>query len=213
MDLDQAIKTRRSIRKYLDKAVEFEKLTLLLDAARYAPNSGNLQDFRFIAVNDKDKKNKIAEASLRQYWMNTATLFIVVCSDINRLKTYYKNNSEKYSIQNSAAAAILISLKSVDLGLGTCWVDVFDPKAVSRILRIDEGIQPQIILTIGYPYDKPFKEPLKVSLKRIISFNKYGDKTAEEIGWGQEKPVDKIKNIIKSLFQKIKSNLKNIIKK
>jgi len=205
MELDKIIQSRHSIRKYDDKQIPYEYLTLLLESARYAPSSGNLQDFRFVVIDDIDKKNKIAEASLNQYWMNSAPIFIVVCSDSNRLKTYYKNNYEKYSMQNSAVAAILISLKSVDLGLGSCWVDVFEPNKVAKILGIQDGVVPQIILTIGYPI-YPFTEPQKtlqkISLKRITFFNKYGDRNIDLGKWGEKKYKEIIKEFLKKIFKK-----------
>src|SRR3989344_8194562 len=144
MNLDEVIKKRASIRKYLEKPVTLDKIALLLEAARTAPNSGNLQDFRFIIINNKKIKNSIAEASLRQFWMNSAPLFIVICSDIGRLETFYKDRAKEYSLQNSAAAATLISLKAIDLGLSTCWVNVFDQNLVSRLLKIRSNVKPQI---------------------------------------------------------------------
>ena len=94
---------------------------------------------------------------------------------------------------------MLMALKAADLGLSTCWVDVFDPKAVSKVLSIDEGIQPQVILTVGYAYEKPVKDPQKIPLKRITSFNKYGDRTVNVNNWAKEKYSDKLKKLIKKL--------------
>ncbi len=199
MELERVIKNRRSIRKYKNKQIYFNDLVLLLDAAIHSPSSGNLQDFRFIIITDKDKKNKIAELSLKQYWMNTAPLFIVVCSDLQRLKDYYPNRAEEYSVQNSAAAAMLISLKAVDIGLDTCWVHVFDPKSISRILRIKEGIVPQVIMTVGYEEEKPLKSLKKIPLDRITFFNSYGAREIDVNYWSKEKIIDKLKKSIKKI--------------
>jgi len=68
---------------------------------------------------------------------------------------------------------MLISLKAVDLGLSSCWVNIFDQKAVSRILRLPDSIISQIILTIGYQEEKPMKKLSKIPLQRITFFNKY----------------------------------------
>lgn len=198
MDLDEAILKRRSIREYKDKQIPFDKLTLLLEAGRHAPNSGNLQDFRFIVVNNKDKKNKIAEVSLKQFWMNSAPVYIVICSDFQRLKTFYKDRAEKYSNQNAAAAAMLISLKAVDLGLSSCWVNIFSQEQVSKILDVKEGFVPQIILTIGYQWEKKVKKPVQIKLSKITFFNSFGTKMTDVKNWGKEKYMDKIKKIFKN---------------
>ena len=195
MDLDQVIKKRASIRKYLEKPVSLDKIAALLEAARTAPSSGNLQDFRFVVVNDKIAKNQLAEASLRQFWMNSAPVFIVICSDISRLETYYKEKANDYSLQNSAAAAMLISLKAVDLGLGTCWINVFDDNAVSRILNIRGNVKPKIILTVGYEEERSKKKLSNIALSKITFFNKYGANIINVKQWAKEKYVDKIKRL------------------
>lgn len=196
MQLDEVIKKRISVRKYSEKLVTLDKIAALLETARTAPSSGNLQDFKFIVVNDKNIKSQIAEASLRQFWMNSAPVFIVVCSDIGRLELYYKERAKEYALQNSAAAAMLISLKSIDLGLASCWVNVFDQNAVSRSLGLNETIKPYIILTVGYEEYKGEKKKLsKIPLSRITFFNKYGTNIINVKTWAKEKYLDKIKKL------------------
>ncbi|MBI2671684.1 nitroreductase family protein [Candidatus Woesearchaeota archaeon] len=197
MELDAVIKERRSIRKYSDKMPKFEVIHNILESARSAPTSGNLQDFRFIVVHDKKTKEEIAEASLNQTWMNSAPVFIVVCSDVQRLESFYKERAKDYSLQNSAAAAMLISLKAVDLDLSTCWVNIFDQNAVSRILKLSPNIKPLIILTLGYKEENPKKPLLKIPLSRITFFNKFRNKSP---GW----PIEKYLNIKEVIKKKLK---------
>ena len=64
MNTLDAINNRRSIRKYLDKPVEFEKLTVILDAASKAPSAGNLQDWKFILVTDRNMIKQVAGYSI-----------------------------------------------------------------------------------------------------------------------------------------------------
>ncbi|EFK97176.1 Nitroreductase-like protein, partial [sediment metagenome] len=56
MDLYEAIRRRKSVRSYLDKAVEPDKLERVLQAARLAPSASNRQEWRFVAVTDRDKR-------------------------------------------------------------------------------------------------------------------------------------------------------------
>ncbi|MBS3171696.1 nitroreductase family protein [Candidatus Woesearchaeota archaeon] len=196
MNLDEVIKKRASIRKYLEKPVTLDKIALLLEAARTAPNSGNLQDFRFVVINNKAIKNQITETSLRQFWMNSAPVFIVVCSDLNKLETYYKERSKEYGLQNASAAAMLISLKAVDLGLSTCWVNVFDKNAISRILRLKDKVIPHIVLTLGYEENNQSKKKFsKIPLSKITFFNSYGTNIINVKVWAKEKYLDKIKKL------------------
>jgi len=54
------VKTRQSVRKYLDKPVEKEKIERCLEAARLAPSANNSQPWSFIIIDDLKLKEEIA---------------------------------------------------------------------------------------------------------------------------------------------------------
>jgi len=162
MDVFECMKSRRSVRKFLEVPVEWDKVGKILDAARFAPSAGNLQTWKFIIVRDAEKKHKIAEASLQQWWMEKAPIFIVVCAEMRRIRQFYGVRGERlYAIQSCAAAVENILLASHSLGLGACWVSAFDENRISAILSIPEDaeIRPQIIVPVGYPDEKPKATP------------------------------------------------------
>ena len=66
MDVMEAIRTRKSVRDFLDKPIEEEKLDTLLEAARLAPSACNRQEWRFVVVKDKDTRSMLAEAAKGQ---------------------------------------------------------------------------------------------------------------------------------------------------
>lgn len=174
MKLSELILNRKSVKHYEKKDVKSWMVSELLEAARMAPSSGNAQNWRFIVARSPDVRTALAGASLRQYWMTTAPVFIVVCSDNTKLKSLYRKRGEKYAIENCAVAASFIMLKAVELGLGTCWVGAFDDSKVSHILGLDKGITPEIILTVGYPAKKELmKTSKRHALDRIVFFEKY----------------------------------------
>lgn len=155
MELDECLTRRTSVIKYKSAAVEFEKIIALLDAASFAPSSGNLQNWRFIVIEDHDKKSKIALTAFKQYWMVDAPVLIVVCSDQDSVSRYYSERGTGfYAVQNCAAAIENMLLKAVDMGLGGCWVSAFDEITLRRDLRIPENIKPQGILAFGYPLEE-----------------------------------------------------------
>ena len=78
MTVEQAIKSRKSIRKYRDKPVENEKLNLVLEAARLAPSARNMQDWKFIAVTDKEKVRQMQDACMGQKQVGMAPVTLVV---------------------------------------------------------------------------------------------------------------------------------------
>jgi len=71
MDILDFIKSRRSIRKFLDKPVEKELISQILEAARWAPSAGNCQPWRFLAVTDKKKTQKF-DPFFHQPWVLNA---------------------------------------------------------------------------------------------------------------------------------------------
>ena len=76
------IEMRRSIRKYIDKPVEDEKIAEILESARLAPSGNNTQPWQYIVVKSEEMKQKIMEASNNQKWMMTAPVFIVSVADV-----------------------------------------------------------------------------------------------------------------------------------
>ena len=69
MNVVDAIKTRKSVRKYLDKPVEDEKLNVILEAARLAPSAGNRQEWRFVVVRNPQTRRELAEVA-RISWLD-----------------------------------------------------------------------------------------------------------------------------------------------
>lgn len=166
---------RRSIRQYKNKAVPLSVVGEIIDLAGYAPSSGNLQNWRFVIVMNKEKKQKITDACLDQSWMIEAPVFIIVCNDYDQVKEHYGKLGKLYSIQNCATVAFGITLAAHDLGLGTCWVGAFDNEAIQRILEIPDNIDPEVIITLGYSDE--VKQPALREDPRLFSyFDKWGQK-------------------------------------
>ena len=65
MNIDDVLEERRSIRDYSNKAVSWKQVSEILNAATYSPSSGNLQNWRFIVVNDKNRREQISIACLK----------------------------------------------------------------------------------------------------------------------------------------------------
>lgn len=176
MDVMECIHTRRSIRKYQDIPIEFEKVGRIVEAGMAAPTAGNIQDYRFIIVQDKGKRAQIAEACLQQYWMEAAPTHIVVCVDIKRSKQFYGIRGERlYSVQHAAAAAMNMLLAAHHFGLGACWIGAFDEEALKSICGVPEYARPEVIITLGYPDEIPPRPP-KYVLETFSYIERYGNR-------------------------------------
>ena len=208
MELKDAIMKRRSIKKYLDIAVEQEKLADMIEAATMAPSAGNIQPWAFIIVQDKQKREAIARCCLEQLWMVHAPVFIVVCAETKRMKEFYGDKGATcYSRESCAAAIENMLLTATDLGLGTCWVGAFNERIAKRELSIPDDVSTIAIITVGYPDEDP-KMPERKRLDAICNFGKWGTKTTDMALWKgrygdvlQEK-IAKAKEALKDRFRR-----------
>src|SRR3972149_6163007 len=118
MNVFEAIATRRSIRKFTSQDIPMEILGLVLDAGRYAPSAGNIQNWRFVIVKNTDNRNKVAEAAMQQMWIASAPVVIVVCAETEKITQFYGIRGERlYAIQNCAAAIENMILTAHAIGL------------------------------------------------------------------------------------------------
>ena len=88
MDVREAIKNRRSIRKFKPDPIPEEKIRLLLEGARLAPSGTNTQPWRFIVVKDDDTKKKLQAAAHNQRHIRCAPVIIVCCADLRAFKEF-----------------------------------------------------------------------------------------------------------------------------
>jgi nitroreductase len=180
MELKEAIKKRRSIRKFLKKDVPTEKVGALIDVARYAPSAGNTQNWMVIVVKDEGKKKELATACLEQSWMNQAPVLLVICNQFKKVVTLYGKLGKMFSIQDCANFTTNLMLLAVEEGMATGWVGAFDNEAVCRILEVPEDSDPEIILALGYPSEKPEGPGRRDDIEDLVFFEKWGNRKAKE---------------------------------
>lgn len=193
---------RRSIRRYRETEVPIYLIGEILDVARFAPSSGNLQNWKVVIVTDKEKRQKIADACLQQDWMVEAPVFLVICNEYKEVREHYEKLGQLFSIQNCANFAYAMTLAAYDRGLGSAWVGLFDNEAVQRILEIPEDADPEIILTLGYS-DEVKQPSLREDPRYLAFFNKWGESFTEFPSHLKKwTSIAEIKEQIKKLKQK-----------
>ncbi len=210
METLECIKTRRSVRKYLDKPVEWDKITKILDAGRLAPSAGNLQNWKFIVTRKDNIKTKLAEASFQQKWMEEADVHITIVAEPEKASQFYGTRGERlYTIQNCAAAIQNMLLAANDQGLGSCWVGAFDEDLVRRALKLPEHVSPQAIITIGYA-DEKAEMPIKKRIEHVVYIDKWWGRgiTERTRGYTSDMIKETIKNTKKALGRVKKRLLK-----
>jgi len=172
MECIEAIKGRRSIRKFKDQPVEKELIGQLLDAAQMAPSAGNLQARDFIVISDKTTKQKLAKAAMGQSFIEEAPVAIVVIANIERSSHIYRSRGELYAIQDAAAGIENLLLAAHSMGLGACWVGAFDEAKVSELLGTPNKTKPVAIIPVGYPGEQASAPPRMVQ-DRLAHWEKW----------------------------------------
>ena len=152
MDFGQLIQKRGSVRGYLGRPVEEEKLDLILEAARLAPTAANRQPFRVIVVKDQALRASFATAYSRK-WFYTAPVILVVCGVPS--EAWVRSDGFDCLVTDVAIVTDHLILQAADLGLGTCWIADFDPQAVRRVLRLPDYLVPLFLTPLGYAAARP----------------------------------------------------------
>jgi nitroreductase len=145
MEFTNIVSTRKSIRDYQNKPIEEEKLTQILEAARWAPSWANRQCVRYVVVKDKVTIEKL---SGRFGWIRQAPVVIAACADPN--DSGVRNGMDYYLVDVGIALQQLV-LAATDLGLGTCWIGAFDEAHVKDALEVPEGVKVVALTPLGYP--------------------------------------------------------------
>jgi nitroreductase len=171
MDLSEAIKGRRSIRRFKKQKVPEENITQLIEAASYAPSAGNIQPWHFIIAKKPALKKKLAEAAYHQTHIEEAPLIIVVCADEKKSAMGYGNRGRTlYCLQDTAAATQNILLTAYTLGLGTCWTGSFNEDEVKEAMNAPEGVRPVAMISVGYSDVIPRQRNRKL-LSEIVHYD------------------------------------------
>ena len=170
MDVIEVIRTRKSIRSFLDKPVDEEKLNAVIKAAMLAPSASNRQEWRFIIVRDEQMRHKIAHAARHQDFIAQAPVVIVACAQTDN--HVMMCGQACYPI-DVAISLDHMSLAAVEFGLGSCWIGAFDEPEVKRLLGIPEEIRVVELMPIGYPADSSPQEKNRLSFKDIVKHEKW----------------------------------------
>ena len=170
------IQKRRSIRKYLEKPVEAEKIDALVEAALRSPSSRGFNPWEFVVVTDKTLLEKLSKAKPHgASFLKNASLGIVVCADPEKCDVW---------VEDASIASIFIHLAAESMGLGSCWIQIrkrmHDQTTTAQayirdLLDIPENLNVESIVAIGYPGEK--KPPhLKKELQyRKVHYDFYGN--------------------------------------
>lgn len=202
MSIIDAIKKRRSIRKYSPRQVPDKVVLECLAAAGWAPSAHNSQPWRFIIMSDLALKRELASA-LVESWASDlakdglplreqdkkerferyaeAPFLILACFTMEGLRKFSdparRSFERDLALQSLGASLQTLLLATHEAGLGACWFCApgFCKQTVRKILNIPDEVEPEAFIIMGYPDEKP-PVPNKKSVDQYCFKNKWGEK-------------------------------------
>jgi nitroreductase len=170
------IQRRRSIRKYLEKPIEAEKIDALIEAALRAPSSRGFNPWEFVVVTETGLLEKLSRAKPHgASFLKNAPLGIVVCADPEKCDVW---------VEDASIASIFIHLAAESMGLGSCWIQIrkrmYDQTTPSeayirRLLHIPKNLNVESIVAIGYPAEKKTPHRKEDLLYKKVHYDLYGN--------------------------------------
>lgn len=181
METLEAIKTRRSIRKFSDQPIEPEKLQAVLEAVQQAPSWSNKQCWSLVVVQDQEVRTKISELSFVESFFATygyktnpaqkglaqAPIVLVACADPQQSGDL---RGEQYYMADLGIATQNLMLAAHDLGLGSVFVGVFDEEQLKELLGIPAQIRIVGLFPLGYPAGEAKGGPTRKPLSEFVHY-------------------------------------------
>jgi F420 biosynthesis protein FbiB-like protein len=184
MDLQNFLRTRRSIRRFTTDPVPASVIQNILTTATFAPSAHNRQPWRFVVITDSIIKQNLAEAMAIDFErdlmhdglspekiqaqikrskerITSAPVAILLCLDMSEMDSYpdEKRNHAEYimAVQSVAAAGLQLLLAAHAEGLGGVWAcwPLFAQETIQKTLNISKAWEPQAMMFVGYPMDIP----------------------------------------------------------
>ena len=149
MEFKEVIRNRFSCRKYSAKAIEREKLDAVLEAGRLAPTAKNLQEQHIYVAESEEALARIDKVTPCRYGAPTV---LVVAFDKNNVFTYPGEKRDS-GIEDASIVATHMILAAADEGLGSCWINFFEPEKMAAELGLPENEEVLMMLDLGYAAD------------------------------------------------------------
>ena len=180
MDFRQLVRTRQSVRQYLDKPVERAKIESCLEAARLAPSASNSQPWRFIVVDESGLRTEVARATLgpmarfNRFVQLAPALVVLVREPANaEAATGALLKGIPYAWLDLGMAAEHFCLQAAAEDLGTCMIGWFDQGRIKKALGIPRARKVALVIAVGYPATDEVRPKTRKTSEEMRGHNRY----------------------------------------
>ncbi len=143
MDVQEAIRTKRAVRKFKDRPLPEDAIRSILNAGRRSQSAKNTQPWQFIAVQDKNMLQKLSQTGTYAGHLAGAALGVFILTP---------DPAGRFTIPFDAGqAAAYMQLAAWDLGIGSVLASIYQPEDARALLGFSPDLQVHIALSFGYP--------------------------------------------------------------
>ncbi len=165
LDLAQA---RHSVRSFLPRQVEDDTLRYILEVARLAPSAVNYQPWQLYVVREPQFLASLQQVYHRE-WLASAPCVVVICGNHNE-SWHRASDGKDHCDIDVAIVTEHIALAAAEQGLGCCWICNFDVAACTSLLQLPEGVEPMVLMPIGYPANDNCPPKSRKPLEEIVQW-------------------------------------------
>ncbi len=161
MELEKAILSRRTIRRFKQTSISDELIREILNAGRMAPSGGNMQRIRYIVIKEDKQllENLFAETAWGGFVKPKRTPLFNESSPTTFIALV--SNESSTTIHADAGASIQnMMLTAYESGIGCCWIGAFNKDNTHKLLNLPEKTNPLYLLALGYPDESPISEDI-----------------------------------------------------
>lgn len=174
-----AIKTRRTIRKFTEEPVSHEVIEKIVEASSYAPSWKNTQTARYIIIEETALKDRLAREAVMGFEWNTGIILgapvLVVLASVPGKSGYEKNGAystskkDKWEMFDAGIAAQAFQLAAHECGIGSVVMGIFDEVKVKELLGLDDTLNVSALIAIGHPAIQP-TAPARKPVQELIQY-------------------------------------------
>ena len=146
MDVSEAIRTKRAIRKFQDKPLHDDVVKSILNAGRRSQSSKNEQGWQFVAIRDKAILKELSECGQWAGHIAGAAFAVAILTP--------EPTAKFQTMFDAGQAAAFMQLAAWELGVGSVPASIYDPERARRLLAFPPEWHLRIALSFGYPADE-----------------------------------------------------------
>jgi nitroreductase len=177
MNVSEAVRTKRAVRQFTPDPLPENVIKKILNAGRRAQSSKNTQRWRFIAITDRGKLEKLSKTGQYAGHLAGAALGVFILTP---------NPTENLSIMFDAGqAAAYMQLAAWELGVGSCIATIYETEQARKLLCFPDDWHSRMALSFGYPAepDALTRSPKKggrISLTDLVHWNAWESSPCDE---------------------------------